>query len=132
MDVLVVPNSVVPPTIAGLIGTEIMSNYDIEFDFYRGKMNFFQHSDCRSGVYWTKANYAEVPIKLDRDRHIVLDATLDGKPITAILDTGSIASYMSLDNAREWFGWNKDDPRLKLARHSSMTIRGSSWHVTRQ
>src|SRR5205814_5821770 len=93
---LVVRNEMVPPTIAGLVGTDILKNYDIEFDFYNGKMNFFGHNKCISAVYWTKDRFAELAMKFDAASHIVVDAKLDGKPATVILDTGSPTSVMSL------------------------------------
>src|SRR5436190_9125987 len=70
---LVVRNEMVPPTIAGLVGTDILKNYDVEFDFYNGKVNFFGHNKCPSAVYWTKGNFADVPMKLDAGWHIVVD-----------------------------------------------------------
>jgi len=111
--VLVIPNNIVPSTAAGLLAPDFLDSSDVEFDFYRGKFNLFQHNKCGHVVYWTRDAYATVPIALDRLRHISVQAWLDGKIVTAILDTGSPTSLMSVDAARDLFGWSENDPRVK-------------------
>ncbi len=111
--VLIVPDKLVPVTIAGLLGPDVMKNYDVELDFFRGKFNLFVHNPCPGhAVYWTHDAYAATPMTVDRNMHVVVKAMLDGKPVSVTLDTGSTASGMSLEAARELFGWDENDPRL--------------------
>ncbi len=113
-QVVVIPDDIVPATISGLLAYDMMANYDIDFDFFHGKYNIFVHSECsRDPVYWTQDVSAAVPITLGRDRHITVDALLDGKPVSVIFDTGSATSIMSLDAARRLFDWADNDPRVK-------------------
>jgi predicted aspartyl protease len=121
LEMIVIPNDIVPASYAGLLGPDVLANMDVEFDFYRGKFNLFQHNACDGHVvYWTHDPYAVLPIKLDKySLHIDVEATLDGKPLLVTFDTGSGTSTMSLEAARELFGWDEKDPRVKfLGKHS--------------
>ena len=71
--------------------------YDIEIDFRAGKLNLFQTNQCRGHVvYWTHKPYAAVPMTINPDGHIAVQTILDGKPVSALLDTGSQNSLISL------------------------------------
>ena len=119
-SVVIAPDQILPESISGLLGPDIMREFDVEFDFYRGKLNFFVHKTCPGAVYWTHDPSDAVPMKIDSGGHIVVDATLDGKPVTILLDTGSPSSLMSMDAAEKLFGFSKDDPRLKYLRNVAM------------
>lgn len=115
--VLIMSDAIMSPDMYGLLGADVMRNYDVEFDFFRGKVNLFSHNKCPGGaVYWTHDAFAGIPIQIDSNSHIVVDAGLDGKRVRVILDTGSADSIMSLDAARDLFDWSDNDPRLKLLR----------------
>jgi hypothetical protein len=58
------PESLFLPTVAGLLGADVMANYDIEFDFYGGKMNLFAPISCPNTCLLAPA-YSELPIKFD-------------------------------------------------------------------
>lgn len=117
--VLVTQNFVVDPWQAGLIGQDVLSDFDLEIDYYHSKLNFFMHNTCTTdAAYWAKGPVAVVPFEMDRNSHIVMDAVLDGKKIGAMLDTGSDTSTMSLEAAQEFFGIRSNDPRLKTLRQA--------------
>lgn len=120
IPVLVTPNDLLPITMAGLLGPDILRLYDVEFDFFHGKLNLFAHTKCPgNAVYWTRDAFAAENIKVDAGFHITIDAALDGQPVLASLDTGSDTSVMSLDAARSLFAWSDHDPRLRtLGTHS--------------
>lgn len=124
-QVLIIPADINSQSVAGLLGPDFMANYDVEFDFFRGKFNLFRHNTCPGhAVYWTHDAYAAVPMTLDRGFHITVQALLDGKPVTIIIDTGTTNSVMSLDTARELFGWSDNDLRLKSL--GSQSINGGA------
>lgn len=115
-EMAVIPDQLTSESQAGLLGPDVLSGMDVEFDFFRGKLNFFRHeNDCNSHVvYWTHEPYATLPIKIDRHSyHIDVEAQLDGKSVMVTFDTGASSSFMSLDAAEDLFGWNAKDPRLK-------------------
>jgi predicted aspartyl protease len=88
----------------GLFGENFLSNYDLDFDFAKGKLNFINAQNCNDGaVYWTKGSYGEVPFSFN-DHDIEVQVVLDGKPVTATLDTGSFHTTMNLERASILFG----------------------------
>ncbi len=108
------PEAVLPSNTIGMLAPDVMRNYDIEFDFAAGKFNVFEPNSCPGhAVYWTHSVFAQVPIKLDAVGHITIPVTLDGKTLTAAVDTGAEGSIMSLDAARELFGIDAGNPALK-------------------
>ena len=123
--VLIIPDKVVPNTISGLIGANIMQPYDVELNFFRGKLNFFAPNKCPAPVYWAKA-YARMAMTIDSNQHISVEAKLDGKTVTVILDTGASNSIMSLDVARDLFGWSDNDPRMKPVTEENFNGGGSA------
>jgi predicted aspartyl protease len=126
--ILITPDKVVPSTISGLLGPDIMKNYDVEMDFFRGKLNFFARSKCPDPVYWSNA-YAKMAMRIDRNQHISVQAKLDGKPVTVVLDTGSTNSIMNRDFAHDLFDWSENDPRIKLVRENDNINGGSATSV---
>ncbi|HEY2069942.1 MAG TPA: aspartyl protease family protein [Rhizomicrobium sp.] len=124
---LVMPDGLVPPTAAGLLGNNFLEKYDAEFDFFHGKLNLFQHHTCSEPVYWTHDPFA-VAKMIDRNEgHVTVEAMLDGKRVKVTLDTGSPDSAMSLDAARRLFGWDEKDPRIR--RVTTARINGGATAV---
>jgi predicted aspartyl protease len=111
---LLAPYTLLTANESGLLGPDIMSNFDVEFDFAAGTMHLLAPNTCPvAPVYWTHEPYAEVAMTLDQSMHITVPAQLDGKAVTLAIDTGSARSTMTLENARELFGFAENDPRLK-------------------
>jgi predicted aspartyl protease len=111
---IVAPSRVLTPETMGMIGPDVLSSYDAEIDFAGGKLNIFSQDHCPGHVvYWTQAPYAAVPMKLDDNRHITIPVMLDGKPLTAVADTGAARSFMSFQVAKEIFGLDEKNPALK-------------------
>jgi predicted aspartyl protease len=112
--VLIVPNTAIHNATFGLLAPDFIKDDDIEIDFYHGKFNIFRHNRCDGHVvYWTHDPYAAVPMTLDSNNHINVQAVLDGRAVNVTIDTGSSNSVMSLDAARSLFGWDMNEPRLK-------------------
>jgi predicted aspartyl protease len=111
---IVAPSEVLSPEMMGMLGPDVMGAYDVEIDFAGGKFNIFSQDHCPGQVvYWTHDAFAQVPMKLDADRHITIPVMLDGKQLTAIADTGAARSFMSLEVAKEIFGLDEKNPALK-------------------
>jgi predicted aspartyl protease len=129
LQFFVVPAQLLEPGISGMIGPDIMKQFDVEIDFVGGNFKFFVPNTCAAPpVYWTQAPYAEVPMKVDRDWKVVVSAQLDGRPVTVILDTGASRSLMNFKAAKDLFGWQDDDPNLKSL---TLNINGKPAHVYR-
>ncbi len=94
--------------IAGVLGSDFLANFDLDFDFGGRKLNLFSQDHCEGKVvYWSGA-YAEIPFEIDESRHIRLVVTLDGKDLQGILDTGDSQSTLAMSAARTLFGIDPD------------------------
>jgi len=97
----------------GLLGADIMSNYDIDLDFAHAKLNIFSQDHCPGDVvYWTQQGFGVVPMRLDADGHIKVRVTIDGKTLDAIVDTGADKTTMSLATAKSLFGLDEKSPGI--------------------
>jgi predicted aspartyl protease len=76
-------------TMAGLIGTEILSDYDVEFRFPAHILNLYRISDCTDVQPLWEGRYATLPVTISPTKRFVVPLELDGHPLTAIFDTGS-------------------------------------------
>src|SRR5262249_38061454 len=100
--------------IAGLLGADILSNYDVELDFGADKMTLLSPDHCPGKViYWNPQAVAVVPIQVTRGGDIVFPVTLDGKPVNATLDTGASDTVVNLGFAESTFGIGPTSPDVK-------------------
>ena len=91
---------------------------DMEMDFPNGKLNFFSPDHCDGKVvYWNAKTIAIVPFSTqrpgvmgNRDTHIRVPVTLDGKHLTAVISTGIARSLISAKTARYDFDVTADSP----------------------
>jgi predicted aspartyl protease len=92
----------------GLLGLDFLGRFDLDFDFGQSRLNLFSPQHCKGQVaYWT-TDYTTVPFSESGNRHLVVPVTLDGKPIDAILETGSQSSILDAFVARLRFGLDRD------------------------
>jgi predicted aspartyl protease len=99
---------------AGIVGPEILQNYDADFDFAGGKLNLIDPNHCAGDVvYWPASTVAVIPFRLDSDFHITFQAMVDGKRIDAMLDTGMSITTMRLDAAERLFDLDRNAPDLE-------------------
>jgi predicted aspartyl protease/tetratricopeptide (TPR) repeat protein len=97
--------------LAGVIGRNILSFADVEFDLAGGMMRLVQAKGCAglSLAYWAKPGQGGGELNIHSppdDRRgpfnppIEGDATVNGKHITVVFDTGAATSVMTLSAAR--------------------------------
>jgi predicted aspartyl protease len=110
----VLPDHFLEPPAVGLLGADIVRNYDVDLDFAQNKVNLFARRHCPGQVvYWTRGPYATLPFHFDEGHHIEVPVKLDGVSLVALVDTGAPpAVSMSLERARHEFGWHDDQPGL--------------------
>lgn len=107
------------PGISGLLGADFISRFDVDFDFAKAKLNLFLPHPCAGrAVYWTQdeAKIAKIDIEYEsnHDHHIKLPIQIDGKRVTAILDTGASHTTMNLQMATSWFGVDVNSPGMRM------------------
>lgn len=90
--------------LAGVLAPDILKNYDIDVDFGSGKMNLFSPDHCPGKViYWKPPAVAIIPMRVLHSGHIMVGVLLDGKKVTAILDTGAYHTTLSLSVAESQY-----------------------------
>ncbi len=73
----------------GLIGAEVLSFFDIDFDFPHRRVTLYDVRGCHGNFLpWTTA-YTAVPLQRTRGSLLVLPVMLEGHRMRALLDTGS-------------------------------------------
>ncbi|WP_203414507.1 retroviral-like aspartic protease family protein [Entomobacter blattae] len=89
------------PPIVGLIGGDMLSNLEVEFDVARGRLSFYALSKpaftCNVKPLWTGA-YSSVPLSRVGHR-VMLEVALDSKPLVALLDSGARTLVLSTQAA---------------------------------
>jgi predicted aspartyl protease len=115
---LIAPDRMLDGNQMGVLQPHAITNINYEIDFVKGKLNLFRQRACPDrDVYWTKAAYARVPMDVNYRGHMRIQAMLDGKPLSVLIDTGAQNSVMSLKTARKIFGIDEKNPALKPLGH---------------
>jgi predicted aspartyl protease len=100
--------------IAGFLGADILSNYDVEFDFGADKMTLLSPDHCPGKViYWPATAVAALPITVTKNGDITFPVTVDGKQVDATLDTGAYRTTMNLGFAESTYGLSPTSPDVK-------------------
>jgi predicted aspartyl protease len=78
---------------SGLLGLDILSNFDVSIDFGTRKLELFDPHHCRGNIlYWPERPVATIDFEMIHDNHIKLSILLDGHRENAYLDTGAARS----------------------------------------
>ena len=87
----------IAPPVAGLIGADVLARFDVEMDLPHRRIVFWRVAlgsvACAPPPAWSGA-YDAVPLSISGGR-AMLSATLDGHPITALLDSGARSRIVS-------------------------------------
>lgn len=114
----------------GLMGQNILAFADLELDLGSGVIRMIRAESCKdeARVYWLKPGekFSSVAIKpiTKFESHIVGTATLNGKKIRVLFDTGAASSVLSL-RAAERAGVKSTSPGVVR----STTMRGNGSRV---
>jgi predicted aspartyl protease len=81
-----------PAGSVGLLGEDIISNWDLDVDFSAGKVRLFSPKNCKDGqvVYWAKSYSALPLIGAPRESdYLWAHVQINGHQVTAMFDTGA-------------------------------------------
>jgi predicted aspartyl protease len=110
------PNDPPIDVYGGILGPEILKNVDVDLDFAGKKLNLISPDHCPGNVvYWGGSPVAIVPITINQSGHVSLRVELDGRRVTAILDTGASTTVLNLDIARRNFRIDTNAPDVERA-----------------
>ncbi|HSC17756.1 MAG TPA: retropepsin-like aspartic protease [Rhizomicrobium sp.] len=134
MDFMVMPgvHKFAPdvPDVAGLLAPNLLDAYDVDFDFGGHKFNLISQKHCDGKVvYWPAGKVAVVPVRVNQDGHIMVPVELEGRRLTAMLDTGSSRSLLNLGPAQSNFGIVADSDQTPFEGHIGDT--GASTYLHR-
>ncbi len=92
------------PKIAGLLGADILSKFDLSIDYGTHTFTLLDQNHCDGQVvYWPERPIAVVPFKLVNRTAIILTVSLNGKELKAQLDTGAYRSTLEKSRAEGRF-----------------------------
>jgi predicted aspartyl protease len=83
---------------AGILGEDVLSRWDLEFDLSAGKIRLFKPKNCEGDqvAYWATAYYmAKLVISAAGTNWLEANVSLDGHQIVALFDTGAALSTVS-------------------------------------
>lgn len=88
-------------------------NFDFDLDFVDRNLRFFSRNHCLGqAVDWAESIIASVRFTIDGNGYIRFPVSLDGKEVTALLDTGSPITTLDLAYAGRSLQIGEDDPAL--------------------
>jgi predicted aspartyl protease len=108
-------NGMVGDQVVGLFGSDYLGNYDVEIDLADHKVNLFAKDHCPGKVvYWSDSYFAS-DARFSRSGQIEFEVQLDGKTLTAMLDTGASETALRLSAAGTQFGISPDSQGVVMA-----------------
>ena len=123
LDRLYLPEMEALPSADGLIGPDILSRYDVEFDYAGKTFRLFKPHPCAGhAVSWTNS-YAVLPFTLTANGHVRVRVTIDGAEADAILDTGAPISVLSTRDAHALFSLTIGSANVEAAN----PVSGPAW-----
>jgi predicted aspartyl protease len=118
--------------VAGLIGSNILRAYDVEFDFGNRRVNLLSQNHCEGKViYWPSTRIAVIPIQITETGHVLVPVELDGQRLTALLDTGSNVSALNMEKAQATFGLvpgSAETPSAGELRNGELKVYSHRFH----
>ncbi len=101
------------PTLKGILGSNLLRNFDVEIDPRAGKVNLFSPNHCaRKVVYWSH-EYSELPVQVTDDGALEFVMALNGEDLDAVLDTGASNTSLPIPTARRRFDIDTDSSRVE-------------------
>jgi predicted aspartyl protease len=98
---------------AGQVSQDLLQPYDIEVDFAANELKMYAKDLCPGPPAWGKAPVTRIQMH-NKNWHLHIPVTLDGKRYDAIFDTGSRNTIMRLPTAKRDFGLSQDSPGMEL------------------
>jgi predicted aspartyl protease len=88
------------PGVGGLIGGDLLSDYDVELDVSERQVRLWKASACRADQLPWSGPRATLSAHVTLGNRLVVPVAINGQPVDALLDTGSSISLLSTGAAR--------------------------------
>jgi hypothetical protein len=97
--------------VVGTLGADLLSNFDVDFDFKGGKFNLYESNLCDGKpVYWPGHT---IDLAFGGDEGFGVPMTLDGKDLLVTFDTLTPHARMRFDVANELFGLSESSAGIE-------------------
>lgn len=108
--------------VMGILGRDVLGRYMVEFDLASGRLGLHRPGAVPKSTH----GWNEVPIRLmPRIGLVMVDVMLDGRKVTAVLDTGARKTFVNWRAARAT-GFTEQDGRGR-----ARTAGGATGHAVR-
>ena len=81
--------------IAGLLGRDFLSPFDLDIDLPGHRMTLYDVRGCDAGFLPWTTPYAAIPASTPMGAALVVQVLVDGRPLRALIDTGASASLIT-------------------------------------
>jgi predicted aspartyl protease len=100
LQMLAVGGKDAPVSAAGLLGEDVVSNWDLDMDFSAGKVRLFQPKDCKGEQVisiWGATSYSVLPLVAPPPdtRYLWAHVQINGRQVLAMFDTGAGRSVVT-------------------------------------
>ncbi len=87
------------PAVAGVIGAQTLSDYDVELDFVRRHVVFWEVSGCAQVMPAWQGTWSSARLARGAGNLVSLDVDLNGQAVRALLDTGARNTTIDFETA---------------------------------
>jgi predicted aspartyl protease len=83
------------PPVAGLLGANYLSDFDVELDVPEGRMTLWQVHDCVGDFAFRDVPHWRMPLRRYEPARMVATVTIDGQPVSALIDWGASSTVLN-------------------------------------
>ena len=96
LTVGIIPRTVVGNhVIDGLLGRDFLSVFDLDLNRPARRLTIYSVRDCAGRFLPWTSRYTSIPVSFPSEQAIIVQVTLDGTPLRALLDSGSGATLLT-------------------------------------
>ena len=107
----------------GILAPNLFRNYDLDLDMAGHRLQLISQDHCDGMVvYWKSNALAEVPVRVTTVGHVLVPVRLDGRDLTALLDTGATISLLNAAVAESGFGLARPRGRMRIFTHDFRSL----------
>lgn len=88
----------------GLLGADFLARTDLEINFKAGYVDFYAPPQCSNAVVPWPTSVPGIALHIRAAGYIYMPMMLDGKKVSALLDTGTNRTLLDVDVAQDVFG----------------------------
>ncbi len=96
------------PPVDGILGADLLTHFDVEFDLPRGRIVLWRVGPCTGDPGTPPPGYDAIPLRRVRGSRMLLIASVDGRAVSALIDSGAqvsvippqTADYLGVDPRR--------------------------------